>query len=209
MVRTFASWALPVPPVPVSLRPMLKMRGPKCWDTRDIVGYDMYFWTMEEAEEILAGRTATYFAVSHSGHGANSYAINYHLVYRGLALFVQEAWGGIYMNNEVQAASLTDIFDRCAGLIDKCERQQSDQEPPRWLLCLDSRLRGTSACGWIPAGGVADQSESGRVGSLIVAADGRVPVGRPGDNTPLQRFLRHDEIDDGTALAHAERLLGL
>jgi hypothetical protein len=208
MVRTFESWALPIPPVPISLRPMLRLRGPKCWATRDIVGNEMYSWSMNEADEVIGGRPATYLAVSHAGHGVNSYAITYHLVYRGLALFVQEAWGGGYLDNEVQAAKLTDIFDRCAGLIDKCERQRSAQEPSRWLLCLDSRLRGTSACGWIPAGGTGDDPEAGRVEPAIVAADGRVSAGRPGGNTPRQQFLRHHNIDHGTALAHAESLFG-
>jgi hypothetical protein len=207
MVQGFESMGLPVPPVPAALRPRLLAHGSVCWATREITGFDMYFWTMAEAEEVLAGRASEYVAVSHSGHGVNSYAVTYHLVYRGLALFMQEAWGGIYMDNHAQAAKLADMFDRCAGLVGWCERQPSDRPPERWLLCLDSRMRGTSACGWVPASGVDDGPTSNRQWPAIVAGDGRVPPGAAGYDAPLQRFLRGCAVDEGTALAHAEHLL--
>jgi hypothetical protein len=179
LVETFRSRGLPVPPVPASLRPALKRRGPWCWATSDgVTGLGMYSWSMEEVEAVLTGQGArhSYLAVSHAGHGINSYAVTYHLVYLGLAVFLQDGWGGIYMDNDAQAASLADMFRRCQALIERWDTQP--QPPGRGLLCIESRLRGTAACGW-------------------VAADGR----------PLQRFLREHQVGSGEALAHAEGLI--
>jgi hypothetical protein len=209
MVQLLASWGLSAPPVPVRLRPALRGRGRACWSTRrEDNGSEMYMWTLAEAAGVLSGDTRDYLAVSHAGHGVNSYAVTYHLVYRGLALFVQEAWGGAYMDNDAQAASVADMFDRCRILVDLWEARLDSAAPARRLLCLESRLRGTSACGWTSAD-LLREADGVRQDAppAIMADDGRVPAGQPGFDSPVQRFLRHYAVGADRALAHAESLL--
>jgi len=46
---------------------------------------------------IAARHTGTaYAAVSHAGHGINSYGLNVYIVTQHIAIFVQHGWGGVY-----------------------------------------------------------------------------------------------------------------
>lgn len=38
-----------------------------------------------------------FLVLAHAGHGANSYALSYYLVWKPLRLFLQLSWGGVYM----------------------------------------------------------------------------------------------------------------
>ncbi len=83
-------------------------------------------------------------AVCHAGHGVNSYAITYALAHRGLVLLTQVGWGGVYMDNSARAAELAEVFEACRALI---ARRVPDG---RTLVCVESRLRAQSLCGWHP-----------------------------------------------------------
>ena len=99
MVATFQSAALPEPPIPERLRTDVYRIEEWCWATRPIDAMEMYMFR-EYPGEVLSGRVADYVAVSHAGHGANSYGISLHLVYGRLAVFVQTLWGGVYTDND-------------------------------------------------------------------------------------------------------------
>lgn len=95
---TFADAVLAVPPVPSSLREGLVRVGDWCWSTRpDIDPMAMYMFDRYLTEATDEG-IGDYVAVSHAGHGANSYGLNFHLVFDGVGFFVQHLWGGVYMN---------------------------------------------------------------------------------------------------------------
>ena len=49
-------------------------------------------------DEVVKEDLEDYVAVSHAGHGVNSYSINYALVSGSLGLFLQTLWGGVYMD---------------------------------------------------------------------------------------------------------------
>lgn len=93
MSRTFDAAGLPPPPVPKSLQPQLRLLGPWCWGTRDIVPGYMYKFDVY-AIEAVTSHLEDYVAISHAGHGVNSYSINYHLVTGPLVIFAQALWGG-------------------------------------------------------------------------------------------------------------------
>ncbi|MDQ1740884.1 MAG: hypothetical protein QOE53_2536 [Pseudonocardiales bacterium] len=95
MAATFEAAGLAEPPIPTGLRPGLGEIDRWCWSTRPISAMDMYLFK-DPAREVLTRPVSDYVAVSHAGHGVNSYAVNYHLVYRSLALFAQAGWGGVY-----------------------------------------------------------------------------------------------------------------
>lgn len=51
-----------------------------------------------------------YAVLSHSGHGVNSYAIQYYLVHGPLRMFLHLGWGGVYADAEEDAAHIRDCF---------------------------------------------------------------------------------------------------
>jgi hypothetical protein len=144
LVETFASSGLPTPPVPRPLRSELRSPEPWCWTTRDIDPFRMYMFDEAFAEDILANRVPDYAAVSHAGHGVNSYAINYHLVHGQLAILMQTGWGGVYTDNGEAAERLARLWGRVDAMLQRTPPAVEDR-----LLVIYSGLRGVSACGWI------------------------------------------------------------
>ncbi|WP_327000043.1 hypothetical protein OHA72_33555 [Dactylosporangium sp. NBC_01737] len=143
LVARFTASGLPVPPVPEVLRPALRTPQPWCWSTRDIDPMRMYLFESGFLVDVLAGRAPDYVAVSHAGHGTNSYAVNFHLVHGNLAVLMQVGWGGIYTDNAAAARRLANLWRRCEAL--------HDPAGARRVVCVYSDIRGVSACG--PAGG--------------------------------------------------------
>jgi hypothetical protein len=206
LMRTLQSWGMPAPPAPVALRPALQICQPKCWATRPIYGMSMYRFQIREAEQFLAGTAPDYLALSHAGHGVNSYAITYHLVYRGLGLFVQEGWGGIYADRQTDTASVADMFRRCQDVVDRWEAYAGDGQPPRRLLCVESRLRDVSACGFLPPDTTAWLAGLGENPKLI-DSDGRDIQEHNSWEHPLRQFVRAHYAAPHQALAQAQRFL--
>jgi len=64
--------------------------------------------------EPATGRRGDYVLLAHAGHGVNSYALHYYLVQAPLRLFLQVAWGGVYMDAAEATADVNDCF-RLAG----------------------------------------------------------------------------------------------
>jgi hypothetical protein len=103
LATTFAKAGLSVPPVPERFRDELRQFGEWFFSTREIERGDMY--TLRGLfEEALDGDVPDYLAISHSGHGVNSYVLTYALVTPSLVVMVQTPWGGAYMDRERQAA---------------------------------------------------------------------------------------------------------
>lgn len=56
-------------------------------------------------------RTATaYAAVSHAGHGVNSYGLNVYIVTDDIAVFVQHGWGGVYADPAKEHAEIARTY---------------------------------------------------------------------------------------------------
>ncbi|WP_433606454.1 hypothetical protein ACQP2P_30075 [Dactylosporangium sp. CA-139114] len=146
MVAAFTGSRLPVPPVPEPLRPRLRTVRDWCWATREIDGFRMYMFEPDFPADVLAARVPDYVAVSHAGHGVNSYAINYHLVHGPLAVLLQVGWGGIYTDNSAASRRLGELFRRCESLHEAAAATAGER-----VLCVFSQLRGISACGRVPA----------------------------------------------------------
>jgi hypothetical protein len=53
---------------------------------------------------------AGYVVIAHSGHGANSYAIQYYLVSGALRLFLHLGWGGVYADAKADASKIQECF---------------------------------------------------------------------------------------------------
>jgi len=127
-------------------------------------------------------------------------------VYRGLGLFVQEGWGGVYMDRQTQTASVADMFRRCQDLVDQWEAHAREGQPPHRLLCLESRMRDVSACGFLPAdptAWLADLVENPK----LIDLRGREIQEHSSWEHPLRQFVRAHYADADQALAQAQRLL--
>lgn len=121
---TLPGWypSLPEPPLPPDLP--VRALDDHHWGVRDFDPMTHYLLRPSVLDDLLAGDQ---LAVSHAGHGVNSYAITYALAWRGLVV-------------------LAEVFDACGTLIEAAARRTGD----RTLVCVESRLRDQSLCGWHP-----------------------------------------------------------
>jgi len=154
----FAEAGLPLPPIPEPLLSQLRTQQNWCWSTLPIDGLDMYmfFDVMGEGRnfllDVLRDEVGDYAAVSHAGHGINSYAINYHLVHGKLAVLMQVAWGGVYIDNAQAAQRLSEYWARIAEMLDMPAGSADD----RRLLVVYSDFRDMWGCSWVTRPGTYD-----------------------------------------------------
>lgn len=151
----FAKARLPEPPIPRTLRPGLAAFGPWNFATRPMDAMDMYLFRSYLVEALCAD-VEPYVAVSHAGHGVNSYALNYHLVYGPLLLFTQAHFGGIYSDPDRDRAEVARQFRECADLITAVDKL-GDETPRRIRLFVAfSPMRHSAVCAPCP-GRMADE----------------------------------------------------
>jgi hypothetical protein len=124
LVATLLKAQLALPPVPAPFQPNLIRQDPWVWSTRPIDPMDMHMFD-RYVDEALASPVDDYLAISHAGHGLNSYGLNYHLVYGPLALFTQNGWGGVYTDRAKSEARVAATFRLAANLIAISERHRS------------------------------------------------------------------------------------
>jgi hypothetical protein len=147
MCRRFQGAGLTVPPVPSALRPSVRKLGDWVFATREVDPMAMYLFRDPAA---MVTDTPDFVAVSHAGHGVNSYSINYQLRYGPVAVCAQVAWGGVYSDPETTAADVRQMFDHCARLIAAVEATTPRFEgSARCLLVVQSDFRRASLCHWL------------------------------------------------------------
>ena len=138
MLLTLAESNLGTPPIPKKLRARISRTAPWVWATRSIQSSEMYMFR-SYIDEFFQQPVEDYAAVSHAGHGSNSYGINLHLVYGPLAIFAQDGWGGVYMNAQECAESVAETFRLAGQLLRRVEDARNCQGK---LVILWSSFRG-------------------------------------------------------------------
>ena len=104
----FREAGLAFPTIPEELAARLKEQGKWLFSTREI---KMWPYNLEEyIYEVDGTHVVDYVVLSHSGHGANSYALQYYLVHGTLEMFLHLAWAGLYSNVKKDAAAIRDCF---------------------------------------------------------------------------------------------------
>lgn len=148
--RLFRDAGLSMPPVPPALAHNIRMIQPWCFATRDINPQTMYMFD-HYVQQALTGSAPDYLAFAHGGHGANSYALTYHLVDGALAVFAQVLWGGVYTDTEQARAEIQQLFSEVGSLISAAESARDQQAlPPRGrLIVCESPMRDVLAWGWL------------------------------------------------------------
>jgi hypothetical protein len=150
MYRLFGGADLLAPPVPVELRPQVRQVSGRKWAyaTRVVVPMTMYLFR-HYILEVLKRPVEDYVAVSHAGHGVNSYAINYQLVHGPVAVFAQEGWGGIYYDEEQATANVNKLLGLCTELVEALPAVSEPHRRGGRLIVVESPLRDASVCEWL------------------------------------------------------------
>jgi hypothetical protein len=106
--QLFQEAGLAFPTIPQELAGRLKEQGKWVFSTRkiDVSPYKLQHYVHEVDES----HVEDYAVLSHSGHGVNSYAIQYYLVYGSLHMFLHLGWGGGYMGADATAAKIQECF---------------------------------------------------------------------------------------------------
>ncbi|HEV3142525.1 MAG TPA: hypothetical protein VGZ47_01420 [Gemmataceae bacterium] len=103
----FQEAGLAFPTIPQGLAAGLKEQGKWLFSTRELKmsPYNLHYYVHEGD-----GAPGEYTVLCHSGHGVNSYAIQYYLLYGPLRMFLHLGWGGVYMDAEAAASKIRECF---------------------------------------------------------------------------------------------------
>lgn len=123
---TFANAGLSAPPIPMDHRDLLVKQHEWFWSTRpDVEPFKMYFF--EYVEELLTGHVNNYSAISHIGHGINSYGLNVSIVKAPIAVIFQHLWGGVYSTTTRNVADIAACFFEMRALLNTAARDIGEQ----------------------------------------------------------------------------------
>ena len=108
----FEEAGLAFPDIPQELAERLKEQDKWLFATREvsISPYNLEHYVCE-------ANVKDYVILSHSGHGVNSYAIQYYVVYKILRMFLHLGWGGVYMDAKAAATKIHDCFSLANEII--------------------------------------------------------------------------------------------
>jgi hypothetical protein len=148
--RLFLEAGLAFPTIPEGLAVQLKEQGRWLFSTRKID--DSPYNLQHYVHEVDGTDVEDYAVLSHSGHGVNSYAIQYYLVYGPLRMFLHLGWGGVYMDGDAAAGNIRQCFSLADQIVpaamtagrlgagDRLTVVGSDFYGSYWLVPEQSRL---------------------------------------------------------------------
>lgn len=122
--QLFREANLSFPNIPEKLGAQLKQHGKWLFSTRDLPTspYVLHAY-VDEGPQV-----ADYVILAHSGHGANSYAIQYYLVFEGLRMFLHLGWGGVYMNAKAAASQIAECFSLADQIVLRAPKRLAANE---------------------------------------------------------------------------------
>jgi hypothetical protein len=148
LAATFAEHGLGDPPVPAGLAGQVVRLDTWLWSTREIDRSDLY--DPPDLIDEAARPCADYIAIGESGHGANSWFLTCRAVVGSVALFVQDGWAGISMDEPQRAASLRALFAQVKHLLAQADGIPADG---RRLLIVVSPAKSWDLCQWVEMDG--------------------------------------------------------
>lgn len=140
---TLADAGLLCPPIRVGKDERLRTYGPWWWGTRRVHPFKLYMFEVDEVVASLAS-DGPLFAMSHAGHGMNSYGLNLVTTGGPYAVFFQHGFGGVYTDPLRARLEINAAYTYLHVLLEADELE--GHENPKWLL-LYSQFRGT--CGLV------------------------------------------------------------
>lgn len=139
--EVFADVGVLVPPLGSFEIEDIQAFGPWHWGSHELVPNEMYMFEVASVVAAILGE-GQLFAVSHAGHGLNSYGLNVVTVGGPFAVFVQHGFGGVYTDPLRARLRINEAYTYLHVLLEADELP--DASNPKWLL-LYSEFRGT--CG--------------------------------------------------------------
>jgi hypothetical protein len=145
--KLFREAGLTFPKVPVDLAPELEERDQWVFSTRLIrrSPYDLDYYV----HEVQRKQVPDYALLSHSGHGINSYAIQYYLVHGSLRMFLHLAWGGVYEDNQEAAVTIRACFLKADKIVQAMVKASAGFKIGEHLTVVGSDFYGSY---WFQAG---------------------------------------------------------
>ena len=141
--QLFQEAGLAFPTIPEELAARLNEQGEWLFSTREI---EMSPYSVQHyVSEIDATHVEDYVVLSHSGHGVNSYALQYYIVRGSLGMFLHLGWGGVYMEAEKAAADVRDCFSLADEIVPAAQTARKLQGSAR-LKIVGSDFYGSYWC---------------------------------------------------------------
>jgi len=150
--QLFREAGLAFPTIPEELATQLQEQGRWLFSTRPL---EMSPYHLQHyVHELEAAEVRDYAVLAHSGHGVNSYAIQYYLVQGSLRMLLHLGWGGVYSDAKADAAKILDCFLMADKIVDGCQKagELLDGQPltvvgsdfygSYWLAPAESRRNG-------------------------------------------------------------------
>ena len=130
--QLFQEAGLTFPKIPDELAACLKKQDEWLFSTRKI---EMSPYNLQHyIRELDETHVEDYIVLSHSGHSANSYAIQYYLVHGTLEMFLHLGWGGVYMDNEKAASKINDCFSIADKIVPAAQTAENFQAQARMRI---------------------------------------------------------------------------
>lgn len=98
---------------------------------------------MMESIEYLKGPIPDQYSLNHSGHGVNSYSLNFRCAIGNIAIFAQVSWGGAFMDPKNKSIQWDEVQIRLTDLILRNGDWESNQIKRRKFLIIFSDFRIT------------------------------------------------------------------
>jgi hypothetical protein len=160
--KLFLDAGLPFPTIPEELASRLKEIDKWYFATRQM---KIYPYFLKDYVMGTGRYDSDYVVLAHAGHGENSYAIHYYVVYRYLRLFMQLAWGGWHMDNKKEAEKIRACFALADQLVEQAGAMKWDKRVGRMTIVVsDYDSRGSY---WVPP----PKAVEGREGLFDVLGD--------------------------------------
>ena len=139
LTNTLADEGIVRPPLDVKLGD-INTYGQWSWGTRHLGEAHMYMFDGRMVSRSLA-RSKPFFAMTHSGHGANSYGLNVVTSGGPFAAFLQHGYGGVYMDSLDTRLRINAAYTYLRRLFEKAVSRHEDTQPLRWLLLFSDFRR--------------------------------------------------------------------
>jgi len=143
----FSSAGLAFPTLPEELAMKLKERDEWVFSTRPI---RMWPYELDRyVHQSQRRQIRDYALLSHSGHGINSYAIQYYLVHGPLRMFLHLGWGGVYMDQKEEAVKIRACLLKADEVVQAMVQSAAGFHAGEHLTVVGSDFYGSY---WIPPG---------------------------------------------------------
>lgn len=138
LLGTLGIAGIAVPPLGPRDFTDLHAYGRWSWGSRYVSGLDLYLFNIDVIAQTLID-DGPFFALSHGGHGLNSYGLSLVTTAGPVAAFVQHGYGGAFMDPVTSLISINTTYSRLRGLL--AGIHEAPGTTTRWLLAL-STFRG-------------------------------------------------------------------